>query len=117
MFTFRVDDLDAVLEARSAEGVKVDSRREDSESGRFGTAMDAEGNCLEWWEPQTAKPKPATVKPKKPAVAMGAKAKKKTEWRQPAQRRRVQPTSSQEPSASSRNAHQRSRRSRASSSR
>ena len=51
MINYIVDDLDAVLEALRAEGVTVDEKREDAPYGRFGWAMDPEGNRIELWEP------------------------------------------------------------------
>ena len=51
MLNFRVDDLDAVLDALRAEGVQVLQRREDGELGKFGYAVDPEGNLLELWQP------------------------------------------------------------------
>jgi len=54
MINFRVDDLDRMLDQLRRNGVTVDDRREESEQGRFGWAMDPEGNRIELWEP----PKP-----------------------------------------------------------
>lgn len=51
MINFRVDDLDKMLEQLRRNGVSVDDRREDSEHGRFGWAMDPDGNRIELWEP------------------------------------------------------------------
>jgi predicted enzyme related to lactoylglutathione lyase len=51
MINYVVEDLDAVLEALRAEGVTVDDKREDHPYGRFGWAMDPEGNRIELWEP------------------------------------------------------------------
>ena len=51
MVNFRVDDLDAVLAALAAEGVKIAPKREDSEFGRFAWIYDPDGNKLELWEP------------------------------------------------------------------
>ena len=51
MINFRVDDLNRVLDQLRAEGVEVDARIEESEFGRFGWAMDGEGNRVELWEP------------------------------------------------------------------
>jgi len=51
MINYRVEDLDAVLEALRREGCEVDERIESSEYGRFGWAADPEGNRLELWEP------------------------------------------------------------------
>ena len=54
MCNFRVDDLDAVLTALEAEGVKIDPKREDYEYGRFAWIYDPEGNKVELWEPPAA---------------------------------------------------------------
>jgi predicted enzyme related to lactoylglutathione lyase len=51
MINFRVADLDALLGRLQAEGITVDARREKSEFGYFGWAMDPEGNRIELWEP------------------------------------------------------------------
>ena len=51
MLNYRVDNLDALLEALHAEGVDVDPKREDSDYGRFAWIRDPEGNKIELWEP------------------------------------------------------------------
>ncbi len=51
MINYRVHDRDAVLEALRSEGVQVDEKTEDSDFGKFGWAMDPEGNRFEIWEP------------------------------------------------------------------
>ena len=51
MINYRVKDLDSVLTALRAEGVKADRKIEDSEYGRFGWITDPEGNRIELWEP------------------------------------------------------------------
>ena len=51
MINYRVDDLDAMLEQLRGAGVTVDEKIEESEYGRFGWAMDPEGNRFELWEP------------------------------------------------------------------
>jgi predicted enzyme related to lactoylglutathione lyase len=51
MINYRVDDLDAVLEALRQEGVWVDEKRDDSEYGRFAWIADPEGNRIELWQP------------------------------------------------------------------
>lgn len=51
MINYRVDDLDALLAELRREGVVVDERIEEQEYGRFGWAMDPEGNRIELWEP------------------------------------------------------------------
>jgi predicted enzyme related to lactoylglutathione lyase len=53
MINYVVDDLDAVLAALRAEGVTVDERVQEEPYGRFGWAMDPEGNRIELWEPKT----------------------------------------------------------------
>jgi predicted enzyme related to lactoylglutathione lyase len=55
MINYRVDDLDGVVAALKSEGVTVDEKIEESEYGRFGWAMDPEGNRIELWEPPRAK--------------------------------------------------------------
>ncbi len=52
MLNFRVRDLDALLAQLRAAGVAVDDRIEVMEGiGRFGWAVDPEGNRFELWEP------------------------------------------------------------------
>jgi predicted enzyme related to lactoylglutathione lyase len=51
MINYRVDDLDALLEALKQEGVQIDPHREDYDYGRFAWIMDPEGNRVELWEP------------------------------------------------------------------
>lgn len=51
MVNYRVDNLDALLDALKAEGVWVDPKREDSEYGRFAWIRDCDGNRIELWEP------------------------------------------------------------------
>jgi predicted enzyme related to lactoylglutathione lyase len=51
MINYVVDDLDAVLAALRAEGVTVDDKIQDEGYGRFGWAMDPEGNRIELWQP------------------------------------------------------------------
>jgi predicted enzyme related to lactoylglutathione lyase len=51
MLNYRVDDLDALLEALRAEGVEAGPKPEDSEFGRFAWITDPEGNKIELWEP------------------------------------------------------------------
>ena len=50
MLNFRVADLDAMLAQLRAAGVEVIDAQE-SEYGRFGWAVDPEGNRFELWEP------------------------------------------------------------------
>ena len=55
MINYRVDDLDSVLAVLRSEGVEVDSKVEESADGRFGWAMDPDGNRFELWEPPRQK--------------------------------------------------------------
>lgn len=54
MMNYRVDDLDAVLERLRAAGAAVDERVDEYEYGRFGWAVDPEGNRFELWQPPAA---------------------------------------------------------------
>ncbi len=56
MINFRVRDLDAMLAQLRAAGVRVDDKIEESEYGRFGWALDPDGNRLELWEPPGQRP-------------------------------------------------------------
>lgn len=51
MVNYRVSDLDRMLEQLRGAGVEVDAHVEESEFGRFGWAVDPEGNRLELWQP------------------------------------------------------------------
>jgi predicted enzyme related to lactoylglutathione lyase len=52
MVNFRVGSLDAVLERLRGTGVEVDEETQELEGiGRFGWAVDPEGNRFELWEP------------------------------------------------------------------
>jgi len=51
MINYRVDDLDALLEALEAEGVRIDPKRDNAEYGKFAWIYDPEGNRIELWEP------------------------------------------------------------------
>ncbi len=51
MVNYRVADLDAMLAQLRAAGVEVDDRVEEMEFGRFGWAVDLDGNRIELWEP------------------------------------------------------------------
>jgi predicted enzyme related to lactoylglutathione lyase len=51
MVNYIVDDLDAIITQFRAGGVTVDDKVEESEYGRFGWAMDPEGDRFELWEP------------------------------------------------------------------
>lgn len=55
MINYRVDDLDALLEALGKEGVEIDPKREDYDYGRFAWIMDPEGNRIELREPPKEK--------------------------------------------------------------
>ena len=52
MLNLRVDDLDAMLAQLRAAGAVVEDKVTDDETGRFGYAMDPEGNRLELWQPK-----------------------------------------------------------------
>ena len=54
MVNYRVRDLDAMLAQLRAAGVEVDERVEEQEFGRFGWAVDPDGNRFELWEPAYA---------------------------------------------------------------
>ena len=51
MVNFRVADLDAMLAQLRTAGVEVIDALDESELGRFGWAVDPEGNRFELWEP------------------------------------------------------------------
>jgi predicted enzyme related to lactoylglutathione lyase len=51
MINYRVDDLHALLATLRAEGVHVEEKVEESEFGKFGWAIDPEGNKFELWQP------------------------------------------------------------------
>ena len=65
MVNYRVRDLDAMLEQLRASGIQVDERVHDMEFGRFGWAVDPEGNRFELWQPPGEEP----VKPADPGSA------------------------------------------------
>jgi predicted enzyme related to lactoylglutathione lyase len=57
MVNFVVPNLDAMLDQLREADVEVDERVEDMEGvGRFGWAVDPEGNRFELWEPAPAEP-------------------------------------------------------------
>ncbi|NNG05987.1 MAG: VOC family protein [Inquilinus sp.] len=56
MINYRVDDLDGLLAKLRAAGVTVDDKVEEFDYGRFGWAMDPEGNRIELWEPTEMPP-------------------------------------------------------------
>ena len=51
MINYRVHDLNGLLAALRAEGVRVDDKVQDTEYGKFGWIVDPEGNRVELWEP------------------------------------------------------------------
>jgi predicted enzyme related to lactoylglutathione lyase len=51
MVNYRVRDLDAMLAQLRAAGAEVDEKVEEMEFGRFGWAVDPEGNRIELWQP------------------------------------------------------------------
>jgi predicted enzyme related to lactoylglutathione lyase len=51
MLNYRVRDLDAMLAQLRAAGVEVVDHVEEQEYGRFGWAVDCEGNRFKMWEP------------------------------------------------------------------
>jgi catechol 2,3-dioxygenase-like lactoylglutathione lyase family enzyme len=51
MINYIVDDLDALLEKLSQNGVRIDPKREDHDYGRFAWVYDADGNKIELWQP------------------------------------------------------------------
>jgi predicted enzyme related to lactoylglutathione lyase len=51
MVNFTVRDLNGMLDQLRRAGVSVDERVEEHELGRFGWAVDPEGNRFELWEP------------------------------------------------------------------
>jgi predicted enzyme related to lactoylglutathione lyase len=54
MINYRVADMDAVVSALEAEGIKILGRQDD-EYGRFAWIMDPEGNKIELWAPPKSK--------------------------------------------------------------
>ncbi len=54
MINYIVENLDALLEKLSAEGVSIDPKRDDHEYGRFAWIYDPDGNKIELWEPPAA---------------------------------------------------------------
>ncbi len=51
MMTFRVDNLEALLEILKEEGVTIVGDMETYDYGKFGWIVDPEGNKIELWEP------------------------------------------------------------------
>ena len=52
MINFRVANLDRMLAQLRAAGAQVDANIQVEPNGRFGWAMDPEGNRFELWEPK-----------------------------------------------------------------
>jgi predicted enzyme related to lactoylglutathione lyase len=51
MVNYRVDDLDAMLSQLRDAGAEVDEQVAEQDFGRFGWAVDPEGNRFELWQP------------------------------------------------------------------
>jgi predicted enzyme related to lactoylglutathione lyase len=51
MINFRVTNLDGMREQLKRAGAVVDDKVMVEENGRFGWALDPEGNRIELWEP------------------------------------------------------------------
>ncbi len=51
MINYIVDDLDAFLAKCTANGVRIDPKREDHDYGRFAWIYDPDGNKIELWQP------------------------------------------------------------------
>jgi predicted enzyme related to lactoylglutathione lyase len=51
MINYRVEDLDALLQALRNEGCEVLDKTDDAEYGKFGWVVDPEGNKVELWQP------------------------------------------------------------------
>lgn len=51
MINYRVDDIDALVQALKDEQCQVLDKREDGEYGRFAWVIDPEGNKVELWQP------------------------------------------------------------------
>jgi len=52
MINYIVDDLDAILAKLSANGARIDPKREEADYGRFAWVYDPDGNKIELWEPK-----------------------------------------------------------------
>ena len=52
MIDYRVANLQRLLAELKSEGVQVEDDIQDAPYGRFGWAMDPEGNRIEFWEPK-----------------------------------------------------------------
>jgi catechol 2,3-dioxygenase-like lactoylglutathione lyase family enzyme len=55
MLSFRVDDLDALLDKLRTAGVQVDANVHADGNGRFGWIVDPDGTRIELWQPPSAK--------------------------------------------------------------
>jgi len=51
MMNYIVEGLDELLETLSAQGVRIDPKREKHEYGEFAWIYDLDGNKIELWEP------------------------------------------------------------------
>ncbi len=51
MLNFRVDDMDALIEALKSEGVEILGEVEEHPNGKFAWILDSEGRKVELWEP------------------------------------------------------------------
>lgn len=51
MINYRVDDLEALLEALAAEGVRIVGGPNTEDNGKFAWILDPEGRKIELWEP------------------------------------------------------------------
>jgi catechol 2,3-dioxygenase-like lactoylglutathione lyase family enzyme len=61
MVNYIVDDLHGMLAQLRAAGVAVDEKVEDCEYGKFGWAVDLDGNRMELWEPPLELPAEPTA--------------------------------------------------------
>lgn len=52
--TFRVDDLDGMVEQLRAAGIQVEPHADPYPNGRFAELEDPEGNHIQLWEPNAA---------------------------------------------------------------
>jgi predicted enzyme related to lactoylglutathione lyase len=52
--TFRVDDLDGMVERLRAAGIHVEAHAQEYPNGRFAELADPEGNRVQLWEPNAA---------------------------------------------------------------
>ena len=52
MINYRVRDLEAMLAQLRSAGVTVIDKIDDTDFGRFGWALDPEGNRIELWQPK-----------------------------------------------------------------